>query len=148
MFFGLFFFIVLGITSYDTIKQRKWDKQTAVFLVLVVAIALTLQYNGHTLYWYIYEYVPGFGAIRALTRIGLVFLALFGFLIAFQLDRLRSRNIYLYILVVVLAIADQYVGDQSICRLNKNDAIAVEERYAEKSNPVIKNKYIPVLLFV
>ncbi|MCT4580434.1 MAG: hypothetical protein N4A35_03375 [Flavobacteriales bacterium] len=120
LFFGSLIFIVL---------KRKSNQ--AFYLIIgfsaLLSFALFTRYQGFSLYEYVFK-IPGFEALRSLTRIINIFLIFFAFATAFVSNYFFSKStqtapIIFTVLVLIIGI-DNYTKEASIYRSEK--AVAVK----------------------
>jgi hypothetical protein len=87
---------VLTVTGFVTLKSSNNRRIAMIYFgALVLLVIFTLQFNGISIYWLIWN-IPGFNSIRAVTRIELVLMWPQAFLGAWTLNemfQIRSQGI-------------------------------------------------------
>ena len=109
----------------------------AIFISTLLILIFTLQFNGHSLYKFIYH-IPGFSSMRAVGRIINVELFLFALIVTFSftwiVDKMKYKSIFL-LLIAALCIVDQYSTDTmgTYSKKDSQDRItAIEDKLKEK----------------
>jgi hypothetical protein len=106
--FGLVFYLVRkrfkNFSAWSLLNQAQVFFLLGSFILLIATTRTSPKWLS--LFYYFYEYIPGFGAIRQLTRIHLLFLLFWGLSIQFLLVELKNTSFqaYRYIGLIALAI--------------------------------------------
>jgi hypothetical protein len=115
--------IGLGLVTTPSVLIAAWQcrKQRRFYLLLLVSISIvflaTQWHGGHSLWWVVYQIMPGAKAVRNITRIGLVLLIPAAVGLAYALDRLISaRMLWLALLLGIACVGEQIQHDRSFSR--------------------------------
>lgn len=127
LFVGFIALICMAITplvlAYQFAQQSQ-NREKIIATVMLIATGLItglifLKFNQHTLYTWIY-YLPGFSAMRSLTRIiniEILFFALSVSYIATQLLKKKVKtNFFIFSILVLILVCDNYVSADSVQR--------------------------------
>ena len=98
---------------------RKDKKGILIFFTYVFVFFLTLKgFNNFSLWKYVYDYVPGGNALRAVARIGVCLLLFFGVGIGYFFERIqKSTPIYVVIFLAIIVILEQGTTTQSYAKV-------------------------------
>jgi hypothetical protein len=127
LFVGFIALICMAITplvlAYQFAQQSQ-NREKIIATVMLIATGLItglifLKFNQHTLYTWIY-YLPGFSAMRSLTRIiniEILFFALSVSYITTQLLKKKVKtNLFTFSILLLILVCDNYVSADSIQR--------------------------------
>lgn len=138
MFIGLGVWAVCLLGIVQTFQKDRNDKIGLIALVtFVTLVAVTLYVRGYSLYYLLFNHLPGISAIRAVPRIVLVMLLPLAILAAFGVDVLKKRTNMsltkkLFMLIVLFAL----LGTEVVAFQPRNVPIrqwkARKERLLEK----------------
>ncbi len=117
--------VVLGVFLVRTKKNKQVKFWLLSFLLIIL---ITLNFYGHVSFYAVVYLIPGFEAVRAVSRIVQIELFFLGGLIAVVIDQLvkedwkLSKRIFALGLVTLFVIADQFVWDSGLNRHSKKNS--------------------------
>ena len=127
LFVGIIAFLCMAIApilvAYQFAKQT-WNRDKMLILILLISTGIItglifLKINNHTLYKWIY-YLPGFSAMRSLTRIINIEILFFGLAVSyvatFMLNKKETRNVLVFSTLLMLLVLDNFVSAKNIQR--------------------------------
>jgi len=91
IFPGLAAIIPLAWFGISKQARRRYPLAAVMMTTLAILVTITLYVHGHSLYWFVYL-IPGFNAIRAVTRIILVMMMPLAVLFGLLIDDLVARK--------------------------------------------------------
>lgn len=139
----LFFIFLLPITFFKRKFNLQYPKQMDYFLLWVTCITtfiFFIRIEQFSFYRLLFS-LPGFGSMRALQRVINFELIFFSIGITYLIDAVKfkkpNNNVFVFILLVVLVISDNYVKDGFIHQRRK------DESQKRISDLVLKIKDLP-----
>lgn len=111
------------IVAYQFEKKiQNGDKMLTIILLILTGIItglIFLKINQHTLYQWVY-YLPGFSAMRSITRIINIEILFFGLAVSYTtttlLNKTANKNALIFSTLLILLVFDNYVSADSIQR--------------------------------
>jgi hypothetical protein len=132
LFPGTLVFLSSILSVYFGIK-RKNKLQLSLLFVLVFFLIFATNFNGNSLYSYLQE-IPGFSAIRVVSRFVLLSTFIYGWLMALNLNEIKSETWKntLLLLFPLLLFYDNYCEQGGFGRFEKREALNRIETIATK----------------
>ena len=149
LFPGLLVFLSIILSFYLGLKNKNKLLLSLLFVLLFFLIFAT-NFNGHSLFRFLQE-IPGFSAIRVVSRFVLLSTFIYGWLIAIILSKVNSqiwKNAFLLFFPILL-FYDNYCQQTGFGRFEKKEALNRIEAIAAKITLASKPKadfvfaYIP-----
>ena len=137
-FMGLLPLLMLPFFAYFSFVRKSliYDKnlQMACFISALAGFVFYTQFNGYTLYYFLYH-IPGFSAIRAVSRIAIVLifplLILLGIFLTHLLKQASSqRQKTAYTLLCIFILAEQFFLPGSLHTYNRNESKQIRKHVA------------------
>jgi hypothetical protein len=150
IFPGILVYVAIILALYFAIKKRD---QTLILLLITLTciIVLFTNFNGFTLYKYL-QYIPGFKAIRVVSRVILLNTFIYGWIVAVVISKIKIQNTLMrYSLVLILPLAlyfDNFCGPEGFKRFEKEEALAIIKQMETKILTVKKEKDINIFAYI
>ncbi len=153
LFPGGLVFIAIVFSIYLVIKKNNKTLYLILLSTLLLFLVLTTEYNKVTLYKYMFDFVPGFKAIRVVSRIVIVAIFFGAWLVSLNLTyvftNLKKKSYVVIFMLPLILFLDNYVSPKSVNVTQKqitiNKIIAIKAKL--KKHPNYKNyrvfAYIP-----
>lgn len=149
LFPGALTMLNLIVSFYFVFKQKN-RLLLALLITLVFFLVFATNFNGTSLYVYLQK-IPGFKAIRVVSRFILVSTFIYGWMLAINLLQIKSKVLINLLLVIfpLLLFFDNYCQNYGFSRFEKQEALNRIEALAAKINLVANKRqellfaYIP-----
>lgn len=140
--------VFLSVVFYHFLLKKELVDKTILVLFgisALLSIILFTRYQGASLYQYIFK-LPGFEALRSLTRIINIILLFFAFSTAFVatylFKKFHKNAPYLFIGLVLLIVIDNYAKSESFYRTEKSFATKRIDDLVAKMNHIPDQKIV------
>lgn len=139
-------FLFFSALTYIILKRSSSNIFTIIIgISAFISIALFIRYQGFSLYQFVFK-IPGFEALRSLTRIVNVLLIFFAFATAYIANYFFSKPSkkipFLFLALVLIISIDNYTKQSSIYRTEKAEATKRIDNLIEKLKQIPKQSII------